>query len=102
MIWAGYRAFLLLIPMLVWTALAQGGRRVENERGTVRLIAEDQYVIIPDKDPGNRYAAPLPSDFRVDGLRVLFSGVIMEVPANARLTATPLVLSKIEALKESP
>jgi hypothetical protein len=51
---------------------------------------------VPDADPGTRYAPDaLAEEFRVDGLRVIFSGEVREPPPHARLWGTPLRLTSI-------
>ncbi|MFX0201117.1 MAG: hypothetical protein ACFFCW_33785, partial [Candidatus Hodarchaeota archaeon] len=76
---------------------------VSNEKGTIRLISPEQgwYVIIPDYDNTQRFLpTSLPDRFKKDGLKVIFSGKICEIPENVRLVGTPLLLTSIEEVKK--
>jgi hypothetical protein len=75
---------------------------VNNEKGTIHLVspAQEWYVIIPDYDDSQRFLPDnLPELFKKDGLKVIFSGKICEIPANVRLFGTPFILTGIEVLK---
>ncbi|NIO04658.1 MAG: hypothetical protein GTN74_08590 [Proteobacteria bacterium] len=77
------------------------GNHILDERGTIQRVSPGSawYVIVPDYDKMQRFAPiNLPEDFRRDGLRVLFSGRIGEIPANVRLVGTPLEITRIETL----
>ncbi|HEY7412638.1 MAG TPA: hypothetical protein VII13_17995 [Vicinamibacteria bacterium] len=77
-------------------AAADGGQHVENAPGVIRRVGDLGYGIVPDADPGTRYAPDaLAEEFRVDGLRVIFSGEVREPPPHARLWGTPLRLTSI-------
>lgn len=49
---------------------------LEDIEGTVVEVGSFGFGLVPDADPGTRYAPtePLPEEFRVDGLPVVFSG----------------------------
>ena len=80
----------------------QAGDVIENVPGFVQHVREDWYGLVPDSDPGTRYAPDsLPEEFRVDGLRVRFSGIVGEIPPNIRMWGTPLQLTHIERLEDS-
>ena len=69
---------------------------IRDAAGTVRQVGSFGFGIVPDGDPGTRYAPDrLPEAFRVDGLRVVFSGEVRPLPANARTWGTPLRLTAI-------
>jgi len=71
------------------TALVEGGGRVVK-------VGRFGYGIVPDSDPGTRYAPEeLPAELRVDGLRVVFAGVLVAPPAGVRQWGTPLRLTSI-------
>ena len=76
---------------------------VSKEAGKIRLISSTQengYVIIPDDDDTQRFLPKnLPDKFKKDGLNVIFSGKICEIPENVRLMGTPLILIEIEKAK---
>jgi hypothetical protein len=75
---------------------------ITKEKGTIQHISADtdSYGIAPDNDPGTRYAPTnLADEFRKDGLRVIFSGKVGKIPPDARLTGTPIELTKIEELE---
>ena len=85
-------------------ALARGGRSVTNEKGSIRAVSAEQgwYGIVPDSDEGTVYAPEgLPEELKRDGLRVVFSGEVGEIPPNVRMWGTPLKLTKIEALERA-
>ena len=77
--------------------------QVSHEAGKIRLISSTQengYVIIPDDDDTQRFLPKnLPDKFKKDGLNVIFSGKICEIPENVRLMGTPLILIEIEEVK---
>lgn len=96
---------LLLLTTLcvIVTALAAPPRKprvIKNEPGTIVLVSAEQgwYGIVPDSDPGTRFAPDnLRPKFRVDGLRVTFSGEVGVIPPNVRMWGTPLHLTDIQA-----
>lgn len=68
----------------------------QEQTGTIRRVGSFGFAIVPDRDPGTRYAPDrLPADFEVDGLRVIFSGSETPPPEGARLWGTPFHLAKI-------
>jgi hypothetical protein len=70
--------------------------RVEDATGTIRRVGNFGYGIVPDSDPGTRYAPDrLPVEFQVDSLRVIFSGVAQSPAANVRLWGTSFRLTAI-------
>ncbi len=72
---------------------------VSNEKGTIQLISpkQDWYVIILGYDDMQRFLPTnLPDIFKKDGLKVIFSGKICEIPENVRLIGTPLLLTSIK------
>ena len=64
--------------------------------GTIRRVGTFGFAIVPDRDPGTRYVPdrPFPSEFRVDGLRVRFSGTA-ETPEGVRQWGTPYRLATL-------
>jgi hypothetical protein len=74
---------------------------LSNEKGTIQLVSPETewYVIVPDYDATMRFLPTvLPDEFRKDGLRVLFSEKVGEVPSDARLVGTPFELTEIRKL----
>jgi hypothetical protein len=64
--------------------------------GRVVRVGRFGYGIVPDADSGTRYAPEeLPAELRVDGLRVVFAGVLVAPPAGVRQWGTPLRLTSI-------
>lgn len=61
------------------------------------------YIVVPDFDPKTIFALTgiflppnnLPKEFEGEGIRVVFSGMIVEVPPEYRLAAIPLKLTSI-------
>ena len=71
---------------------------VVDQSGTIRLISGDVYGIVPDADTGTRYLPDsLADEFKKDGLRVVFSGKVGEIPPNVRMMGTPLTLTAIRS-----
>jgi hypothetical protein len=73
---------------------------MEDVPGSVVQVGDFGFGLVPDSDPGTRYAPvkELPEEFCQDGLRVRFSGVLQESPRGVRLWGTPLKVTKIETL----
>ena len=72
---------------------------ITKEKGTIHHISADTdwYTIVPDNDPGTRYAPTnLGEEFKREGLRVIFSGKVGKIPPDARLVGIPIELTKIE------
>ena len=75
----------------------QGRDDIVNHTGVIQQLTSEVYVIIDDVAESRHYAPTnLPSDFKEDGLRVLFSGITHEIPPNVRLVGIPLDLSSIQ------
>jgi hypothetical protein len=71
-----------------------------EETGTVKQVGHLGYGIVPDRDPGTRYAPDrLPAEFQVDGLRVIFSGEETAPPEGARLWGTYF---RLTAIRKAP
>ena len=71
---------------------------LQNVRGAIVAVRPDAgwWGITPDADRGTRYAPDrLPDEFKVDGLRVTFSGRVKPVDPNVRAWGVPLELTAI-------
>ena len=71
---------------------------VKDEHGAIVAVRRDAgwWGIVPDSDRGTRYAPDrLPDEFKVDGLRVVFSGRVRPVDPNVRAWGTPLEITDI-------
>lgn len=71
---------------------------VKDAKGAIQAVRPDAgwYAIVPDSDRGSRYAPDrLPDEFKVDGLRVVFSGRIKPVEPNVRTWGIPFELTNI-------
>lgn len=78
----------------------EAGERIENAAGKIVKVGDFGYGIVPDVDPGTRYApSNLAEEFQEEGLRVRFSGTVEETPRGVRLWGIPLRLSSIERLE---
>jgi hypothetical protein len=72
----------------------------KEEAGTIKKVGEFGFGIVPDRDPGTRYAPDnLPADLKVDGTRVLFSGKETPPPEGVRLWGTPF---HVTAIRRAP
>jgi hypothetical protein len=71
---------------------------ITDAPGAVVAVRPDAgwWGIVPDSDRGTRYAPDrLPDEFKVDGLRVVFSGRVRPVDPNVRMWGTPIDLTNI-------
>lgn len=75
---------------------------IEDATGTMQKVGSFGYGIVPDGDDGSRYAPTeeVEESFRVDGLRVRFSGVVGDPSEGrgGRRWGTPIELTKLERL----
>jgi hypothetical protein len=70
-----------------------------EETGVVRKVGDFGYGLVPDRDPGTRYApSNLPEELKKDGLRVAWTGQETEPPAGVRMWGTPYRIEKIRAI----
>lgn len=70
--------------------------RLPEQPGAIVRVGDFGYGIVPDSDPGTRYAPDaLPEEFRKDGLRVVFSGVPTSPAPNERTWGIPFRLAGI-------
>lgn len=83
-------------PDAVSALPSEPGAELVEVEGRVQQIGEQGWALVPDGVPGTRYAVDdLPPELREDGLEVVFSGVLGEIPPNVRLWGTPLELTSI-------
>lgn len=79
------------------------GAELTDLSGKVQQVGQFGWGLVPDAEPGTRYAVEdMPVELQEDGLRVVFSGVLGEIPENARLWGTPLELTAIQLVTDSP
>jgi hypothetical protein len=72
------------------------GEAYEDAPGVIRKVGNLGFAVEPDEYPGTRYVPDkLPDEFKEDGLKVLFSGVVQEAPPGVRMWGTPLKLTAI-------
>ncbi len=75
---------------------ASRGPTLRDVPGTVVRVGDFGYALVPDSDPGTRYAPDrLPEAFQEDGLEVLFSGMVGDPSDTRRRWGTPLRLTDI-------
>lgn len=74
------------IPMMEGTVMMKGEAWIIH--GTNQLSEMKDYF------PSN-----LSAEFRVEGIRVEFKGVISEIPPNVRMVGVPITLTEIERIK---
>lgn len=80
----------------------EAGGELVNELGTVQQLSATRqwFVIVPDFDNTIRFLpSNLPASLQRDGIRVMFSGTIGEIPANVRLIGIPLELTSIKQIE---
>ncbi|MBK6913234.1 MAG: hypothetical protein IPH11_06055 [Ignavibacteriales bacterium] len=88
--------FLLFI--IISKINSQDVKNIMNHSGTVKLLIKEPalFVVVPDSLTDIRFLPDsIPDQFKIDGCRIIFSGIIGEVPANQRLPGTPLRITKI-------
>jgi hypothetical protein len=76
----------------------QPANELKDAKGVIVAVRADAgwWGIAPDADRGTRYAPDrLPDEFKVDGLRVTFSGRVKPVDPNVRAWGVPLELTAI-------
>ena len=84
---------LLLIPLRPADAIAD---TLHDATGTIRQVSAGLIALVPDARPATRYVPQnLPEGFQQDGLRVVFSGWLEEIPPNVRMIGQPLVLTAL-------
>jgi metallo-beta-lactamase class B len=92
-----------LIAFVFALALAVPLQAAAERTGTIRRVGTFGFGIVPDDDPGTRYAPDrLPAEMQVDGLRVVFAGAVTEPPAGARLWGTPFRVASIRKAEVAP
>lgn len=90
---------LVLLCVFIREINSQDVKNLLNHRGTIKLLISDPalFVIVPDSLNDIRFLPDsIPDQFRIDGCRIIFSGIIGEIPTNQRLPGTPLKISKID------
>lgn len=86
-----------MVLLLVLGAAAQEAE-LKDVPGVVEEVNAKNgwYGIVPDGDRGTRYAPDrLPDEFKIDGVRVVFSGRVGRIDPNVRTWGTPLMLTSI-------
>ena len=72
-------------------------KSVKNIKATVKLLGGSMTVIIPDREPNQRYSAiDLPEELKKDGLRISINGDIGAIPPNVRMIGTPFRITCIK------
>jgi hypothetical protein len=73
------------------------GTRLTGVRGRVERVSDEWWGIVPDFDEGTRFAPdpPLAPELRREGLLVVFSGTVGEIPPNVRMWGLPLAVDGI-------
>ncbi len=98
--------------LLAWTVAlcwlapsAYAEEKVTEAVGTMQKVGDFGFGIVPDDDPGTRYAPTeeVMEAFQKDGLRVIFSGTVQgaEDGRSGRRWGTPIALTQLEALPDS-
>ena len=93
----GALAFAFVATLFVLVQ-AQAPQELTDVHGAIVAVNQQNrwYGIVPDSDRGTRYAPDhLPDEFKKDGVRVVFSGRVVEVDPNVRTWGIPLRLSSI-------
>jgi hypothetical protein len=90
------RLFVLGLFLATLAFAFQPGDELTEAAGTVKHVGRDWYGLVPDSEPGTRFAPEnLPEEFREDGLKVVFSGTVKESPEGVRMWGTPFEISEI-------
>lgn len=102
---AGLLTALALVSSLaaVPVGWAAGGETLTEASGTVCQVGDFGFAIVPDHDRGTRFGPDeLPAPYQKHGLRVVFSGKVLDLPAGARTWATPFDLTEIRKSDSEP
>lgn len=72
-------------------------KTIKNVKATIQILGDGTTtVLVPDDNKSGRYlSAQLPEEYKKEGLKVTFSGVVGKIPPNVRMMGTPLKLSCI-------
>lgn len=90
---------ILFLLLFINTAIFQEEKFILDQKATIKLLVEEPelFVIIPDSLSDYRFLPDsIPDQFKFDGCRIVFSGIIGEIPENQRLPGTPLTITKID------
>ena len=69
---------------------------LEKQKGIIKKIGQD-YLIFLAQDENSRYiACNLEEEFKVEGLTIIFSGMIKEIFPHERWPAIPFALQSIQ------
>jgi hypothetical protein len=70
---------------------------LKNVKATVKVLNNGElFVIVPDNNENMRYISQqLPKEFKIDGLKVTFTGWEGKIPPNVRMMGKPLKLKCI-------
>ena len=92
----------LLLLCVVFAVQAQDwtfgyDHSIKNVKGVVKFLEnQETVVIIPNDNASGRYiASNLPEEYKIDGLKVTFSGDVGKIPPHIRMLGTPLKLKSI-------
>jgi len=78
---------------------SQDVKNIMNHSGTIKLLIKEPalFVIIPDSLIDYRFLPDsIPDQFKIDGCRIIFSGIIGEISDIQKLPGTPLTITKID------
>lgn len=93
-------AFLFMFLLLTVNGFFyQEEKQIFDQKATVKLLIEDPeiFIILADSLSDYRFLPDsIPDQFKIDGCRIIFSGIIGEIPDNQRLPGTPLTITKID------
>lgn len=75
-------------------------RTISNLEGEIMLIGNNILISIP---PGNKRFklchVDIPKELKIEGLKVRFSGQVLEIFNNERLMGTPIRLTEIDIIR---
>lgn len=71
--------------------------QLKNVKATIKVMDNGElFVLVPDGNENMRYISQqLPKEFKVDGLKVTFTGWEGKIPPNVRMMGKPLKLKCI-------
>lgn len=71
--------------------------RLVGVPGRVLRVNERWWALVPEGEPGTRYAPqpPLDAELQIDGLPVVFGGEVAAVPPGVRMFGTPLLSATV-------
>lgn len=71
---------------------------IKNQKGSIKKLNETSWYIQPEN--GGRYQiCDIPSELKVEDLKIEFSGFVKEIKPNEKWSSTPFFLIELKVVK---